>query len=140
MIHPVKEYVILFSGTVVGLYVTLSSDLCTKVYSVLHRSVFLGSMKNHTLFSDSSPPVDKWFHVAAAWDQLTNEATLFLDGRKVGSQAQSSGSYLKDNSNTLYDIGLKRDTGDTLRGFLRDLIIIGKALSEKEIATLSGES
>ena len=83
-------------------------------------------------------PVDKWFHMAAAWDQDTNEAYLVLDGQKVGTQAQANGSFLRDNSNRVYDIGLKRDTGETLRGYLKDLIIIGKALTQEELANVTG--
>ena len=85
-----------------------------------------------------SPPVDKWFHMAAVWDRNANEAYLFLDGQKVGTEAQASGSYLRDNSHTVYDIGLKRDSTDTLRGYLRDLIIFGKALTEEELVNITG--
>ena len=77
--------------------------------------------------------------MAAAWDQNANEAYIFLDGQKVGTEAQTSGSHLKANSHTVYDIGLKRDSGDTLRGYVRDLMIIEKALSEEELVNITGE-
>ena len=51
-----------------------------------------------------------------------------------------SDSYLRDNSHSVYDIGLKRDGGVTLRGYLRDLIIIGKALTGEELTNITGES
>ena len=76
--------------------------------------------------------------MAAAWDQVTNEAYLALDGQKVGTQAQASGLILRDNSKTVYDIGLKRDSGATLRGYLKDLMIIGKALTQEELANVTG--
>ena len=76
--------------------------------------------------------------MAAAWDQDTNEAYLVLDGQKVGMQAQASGSYLRNNPNTVHDIGLKRDNGKTLRGYLKDLMIIGKALTQEELANVTG--
>ena len=76
--------------------------------------------------------------MAAAWDQDTNEAYIVLDGQKAGTQAQVSGSFLKDNSKTVYDIGLKRDSGITLRGCLKDLMIIGKALTQEELANVTG--
>ena len=75
--------------------------------------------------------------MAAVWDQDTNEAYILLDGQKVGTQAQASGSHLRDNSHTVYDIGLKRDGSRTLRGYLRDLMIIGKALNEEELANIT---
>lgn len=76
--------------------------------------------------------------MAAAWDRNESEAYIFLNGQKVGTEAQASGSHLRDNSHTVYDIGLKRDTGLTLRGYLRDLMIIGKALNEGELANITG--
>ena len=75
--------------------------------------------------------------MAAAWDQDTNEVYILLDGQKVGTQNQASGSYLGNNSHTVYDIGLKRDGSWTLRGYLRDLMIIGKALTEEELANIT---
>ena len=38
-----------------------------------------------------------------------------------------------------YDIGLKRDNGGRLRGNLKNLTIIGRALNAEEIANISGE-
>ena len=77
--------------------------------------------------------------MAAAWDQIANEAYVFLNGQKVGTEAQESGSYLRDNSHTVYDIGLKRDGGETLKGYLRDLMIIGKAVTEEELVNITGK-
>ena len=76
--------------------------------------------------------------MAAAWNQDTNEAYLVVDGQKVGTQAQANGSFLRANSNTVYDIGLKRDTEKTLRGYLTDLMIIGKALTQEQLANVTG--
>ena len=87
-----------------------------------------------------STPVDKWFHVAAVWDSNANETHLFLNGEKVGTQAVSSGSYPRTNSHSVYDIGLKRDTGQTLKGHLRDLMIVGRALTGEELTKFTGKS
>ena len=85
-----------------------------------------------------SPPIDKWFHLAAVWDSNANEAYLFLDGEKVGAAAITSGSYPKQNSHSVYDIGLKRDNGNVLRGYLRDLMVVGKALTGEELTNMTG--
>ena len=77
--------------------------------------------------------------MAAAWDRNASEAYVFLDGQKVGSQAQASGTYLKENNRTVYDIGLNRDHGVTLKGYLRDLMVIGKAMNEEELANITGK-
>ena len=64
---------------------------------------------------------------------------MFLDGQKVGTEPVDNDSYLKDNSHSVYDIGLKRDAGATLRGYLRNLTIIGNALTGEELANVTGE-
>ncbi|KAJ7363158.1 C-type lectin domain 19 member A [Desmophyllum pertusum] len=84
-----------------------------------------------------SPPIGNWFHVAAVWDRNVNETRLFLDAQKVGAEPVQSDSYLRDNSHAVYDIGLKRDTNETLRGYLRDLMIIGRALSDEELTNIT---
>ena len=51
-----------------------------------------------------------------------------------------SDSFLADNPHTIYDIGLKRDNQQvTFRGNLRNLTIIGRALTADELADMSGE-
>ena len=90
-------------------------------------------------FLSRTSPVDKWFHVAAVWDSNANEAQLFLDGELFGFQALTSGSYPKPNSHSIYDIGLKRDTGETLKGYLRDLMIVGRAFTEGEVTNITGK-
>ena len=77
--------------------------------------------------------------MAAAWDRNASEAYVFLNGQRVGTQAQASGTYLKDNNHTVYDIGLKRDHRVTLKGYLRDLMVIGKAMNEEELANITGK-
>ncbi|KAJ7363155.1 hypothetical protein OS493_011433 [Desmophyllum pertusum] len=84
-----------------------------------------------------SPPIGNWFHVAAVWDRDANEARLFLDAQKVGTQPMQSDWYLRDNSHAVYDIGLKRDGNKTLRGYLRDLMIIGGALTGEELTNIT---
>ncbi|KAJ7363152.1 hypothetical protein OS493_011430 [Desmophyllum pertusum] len=88
-------------------------------------------------FAAGSPPIGNWFHVAAVWDRDANEARLFLDAQKVGTQPMQSDSYLRNNSHAVYDIGLKRDTDHTLRGYLRDLMIIGGALTGEELTNIT---
>lgn len=88
-----------------------------------------------------SAPVDKWFHLAAYWDRNANEAGLFRDGQLVLYQGLVNGSYLRGNDHAVYDIGLKRDDGKTFKGHLRDLMIIGEALTAEDLSSiLTGES
>ena len=84
--------------------------------------------------------IDKWSHVAAVWDANLNKAHLFLDSERFGSESLTSGSYPRDNSHSVYDIGLKRDTGISLKGHLRDLMVIGRAVTREELLNMAGKS
>lgn len=93
------------------------------------------------LMSFRSAPIDKWFHMAAYWDRNANEAGLFLDGHLVAYQGLVNGSYIRGNDHVVYDIGLKRDDWKTFKGHLRDLMIIGEALTAEDLnSILTGES
>ncbi|XP_078354451.1 uncharacterized protein LOC144639065 [Oculina patagonica] len=96
-----------------------------------NKETFLPSM------IQGSPPIDKWFHAAAVWDRNANETYLFLDGKKVGTQAVPSDTYFRDNDCSFYDIGLRRALDRHLRGFLRDLIIFGRALTGEELTSIA---
>nr|XP_058956122.1 collectin-46-like [Pocillopora verrucosa] len=61
-------------------------------------------------------------------------AYLFLNGQKIASQSVSSDAAPKDyNPFKEFDIGRKRNSGPTLKGYLRDLMIIGSALTGEQI-------
>ena len=74
--------------------------------------------------------------MAAYWDKNANEAGIFLDGFLVSHQDLVNGSYIRANDHTVYDIGLKRDAWQTFKGHLRDLVIIGEALTAEELKKL----
>ena len=65
---------------------------------------------------------------------------MFIDGQKVATKAVPSDIYFKDNNHLVYDIGLSRNTGNKFKGHLRDLIVIGRALTGEELSNLAGES
>ena len=102
---------------------------------------FLPSVSITDLMPFRSAPIDKWFHMAAYWDRNANEAGFFRDGQLVSYQGLVNGSYLRGNDHAVYDIGLKRDDGKTFKGHLRDLMIIGEALTAEDLnSILTGES
>ena len=78
--------------------------------------------------------------MAVAWDQTVNEAYILLNGSKIGTEPQTAGTYLRDNSHSSYDIGLKRDGPTYMRGYIRDLMIIGRAVTVEEVANITGNS
>ena len=95
--------------------------------------------KNENIFLRSLT-IDKWSHVAAVWDGNLNKANLFLNSERLGSQNLTKGSYPRDNSHSVYDIGLKRDSGTVLRGHLRDLMVVGRAITGEELLNMAGKS
>lgn len=78
--------------------------------------------------------------MAVAWDQTVNEAYILLNGSKIGVEPQTAGRHLRDNSHSSYDIGLKRDGPTYMTGYIRDLMIIGRAVTVEEIANITGNS
>ena len=90
------------------------------------------------LFSHNQRKIipNEWMHVALTWSREKKEGILYIDGIIQGIQRVSDGLLnLKKNSHTVFDIGLKRD--NTLRptfdGYMRDLLVVDKALSGDEV-------
>ena len=63
-------------------------------------------------------------------------AYLYLDGQQVGSVNVNSKVKPTDDNYSFYDIGLKRDANHTMKGYLRDLMIIKTALTGDEILNI----
>ena len=80
------------------------------------------------------------FHAAAVWDREAKEARLFLNGQNVGTEVVPDNTYFKNIAQySFYYIGLKRDTFYSLRGYLRDLMIIRRALTGEELSSIAGQ-
>ena len=78
----------------------------------------------------------KWMHVAFTWSRDRKEGILYIDGIIKGSKSVSNGSLdLIENNHTVFDIGLKRDSMKipTFDGYMRDLLVVDKALSGDEV-------
>ena len=56
----------------------------------------------------------------------------------MGTEAVQAHWYVRDTNPALHDIGLKRDFGETLKGYLGDLMVFGDALSEDGIKRILG--
>lgn len=71
-----------------------------------------------------------------AWDRNINKLYLFLDGQEAGSKDLSSDAGPQAyNPSALYDIGLIRNSDFKLKGYLKDLMVIGRAVTEEELVT-----
>ena len=75
-------------------------------------------------------------HVAFTWSRDRKEGILYVDGIGKDSKRVSHGSLdLIENNHTVFDIGLKRDSMNkpTFDGYMRDLLVVDKALSGDEV-------
>ena len=52
---------------------------------------------------------------------------------KIANIAVETKVDLKNSGHTVYDIGLKRDSGETTHAFLSDLMVFDRVLSNDEI-------
>nr|XP_058961573.1 uncharacterized protein LOC131788501 [Pocillopora verrucosa] len=79
---------------------------------------------------------NKWMHVAFTWSRDRKEGILYIDGIGKDSKRVSHGPLdLIENNHTVFDIGLKRDNMKipTFDGYMRDLLVVDKALSGDEV-------
>ena len=73
------------------------------------------------------------------WNRQDLKGKLYLDGQSFG---ESTSTYtgadidLKLTTHTAYEIGLKKDTGEVLRGSLRDLSVLLRTLSPGDVLKL----
>ena len=75
-------------------------------------------------------------HVAFTWSRDRKEGILYIYGIIKGSKSVSNGPLdLTNNNHTVFDIGLKRDKMNkpTFDGYMRDLLVVDKALSGDEV-------
>jgi len=77
-------------------------------------------------------------HVAFTWSRENGVGKLYTDGVKTSERTTAlplATIDLNPTGHTVFDIGLKRDNMNqsTFHGYLRDLIVIDSALSEKEV-------
>ena len=75
-------------------------------------------------------------HVAFTWSRENREGKLYIDGDETGRGTATSGTLdLNPTGHTVFDIGLKRDNMGkiTFHGYLRDLMVIDRALSGDEL-------
>ena len=83
--------------------------------------------------------IDEWFHAAAVWDRDERRIYLYLNGQEVG-RSNKVNTIPKNFPATTCDIGLKRGSNDTTRGYLKNLMIVGAALTSEEIINMTGRA
>ena len=78
-------------------------------------------------------------HVAFTWSRDRKEGILYIDGIRTDSTSVYNGALdLIENDHTVFDIGLKRDSINkpTFDGYMRDLLVVDKALSGDEVKNM----
>ena len=90
------------------------------------------------LFSHNQRKIipNRWMHVAFTWSRDRKEGILYVDGIRTDSTSVYNGALdLIENDHTVFDIGLKRDSINkpTFDGYMRDLLVVDKALSGDEV-------
>ena len=86
-------------------------------------------------------PLNQWVHIGASWNRDTVQGQLFVDGKMIKTKSGKSnlgGLDLVSNSHAVYDIGFKRMDGDKFHGYIRDLRVFRKALTEEEMTRVRG--
>jgi len=81
-------------------------------------------------------PFNVWIHVAVTWDQANRTAKIFVNGQEKGSKTASVGlsSYeMRSNSHSYYQVGCKLDTTETFFGFVRNIKVLKRLLSNDEV-------
>ena len=93
------------------------------------------------LFSHNQRKIipNRWMHVAFTWSRDRKEGILYIDGiRTDGTSVYNGALDLIENDHTVFDIGLKRDSINkpTFDGYMRDLLVVDKALSGDEVKNM----
>ena len=80
-----------------------------------------------------------WTHVVFVWDRSTRIGKLYLNGEYAGEkQSAYTGQDIDLNltNHTTYELGLRKDSMERIRGSLRDLMVFLRPLTTREAFTL----
>lgn len=80
--------------------------------------------------------------MTVTWDQNKRRATIFLNGEEKAAKSADNAlsSYgIMNNSHSYYQIGSKKYSGETFHGFIRNLKVFKKVLSNSEISIEGGD-
>lgn len=82
-------------------------------------------------------PYNVWLHLTVTWDQERGIGKIFigesLGARKVIDSDMSSYEVM-NNSHSYYQIGSKKDSGETFHGLVRKIKVFKKVLTSSEIS------
>ncbi|XP_068720078.1 uncharacterized protein [Montipora capricornis] len=75
-------------------------------------------------------PTNRWSHIAITWNRAYRRARLFINGEKKQeiTVAQDKNVDFMDSGHSVYDIGLKRDSGTVAHAYFSDLMVFNREL------------
>ena len=81
-------------------------------------------------------------HVAWTWSRENRIGKLYTNGTKTAEAAADPNLNLDLNPSDrpAFDIGLKRDSGNSIHGYMRDLIVFDRAISDAELTEIFSRS
>ena len=77
--------------------------------------------------------------MAFTWSRENRTGELFSNGTQIGTKEVEDHNRpidLNPTGHTVFDIGYKRDSKTTLHGYLRDLMVITRAISDEEVKNI----
>ena len=79
--------------------------------------------------------VGEWVHVVLTWSRENRIGKLYKNGNKTGEAIADPNLSLDLNptGSKAFDIGLKGDTGHSFHGYIRDLMVFDRAISDAEL-------
>ncbi|XP_078382582.1 uncharacterized protein LOC144665249 [Oculina patagonica] len=85
--------------------------------------------------SSDTVQLDVWSHMAVTWRRTDRKAKLYINGEMKKEVVADDNPVLdlQNSGHTVYDIGLKRDNGETSHAYYSDLMVFIRDLSEDEI-------
>jgi hypothetical protein len=93
----------------------------------------------HFVMADTLPLFNQWHNVIVQYEQISNNIYLYVDNNLQGiGEYTSSGLYVPGYNNNVITFGAAHslENGHFLTGFLDDIRIYNRILSEEEIETL----
>jgi len=81
-------------------------------------------------------PRGEWIHVAMSWKRgVSGKLKLYANGEKKFENVVDGNANLdfKNSGRSVYNIGLRVDTGYTIKAYLCDLVIFNRELPEHEL-------